>query len=124
MATIYHNGIQVNFDDLQVELIDRVEHSCFYKATGYDAMGRQYEATSEFCCGDFEAVSDIERVSNMHHNRKPYQARTLLKSINYWKDVISGNKTAKRPLAYYKNKLSYYTEIDIKYLSDTSSKII
>ncbi len=116
MKTINHKGIEVTFDDLQVQKIDSVEHSVFYKCTGYDNLGRQYEGTAEFCCDELEGITDVEKVSNMHHNRKPYQARTLLKSIKYWQDVADGVLPAKRPIAYYKNKLSYYTQTDINYL--------
>lgn len=109
---------EVTFDDLEVELLDRVEHSSYYLCTGYDNLGRQYNGTVERCCGEYEGIEDIERVSYMHHNRKPYQARILLKSIRYWKSVVNGLQAPKRPLAYYKNKLSYYTKIDIQYLTE------
>lgn len=112
---------EVTFDDLEVELLDRVEYSNFYLCTGFDKLGRQYEGTVERCCGEYEEITDIERVSYMHHNRKPYQARTLLKSIRYWQSVVSGLESPKRPLAYYKNKLAYYTKIDIDYLTNLSS---
>jgi hypothetical protein len=107
---------EVTFDGLQVELLDRCDHSAFYKCTGFDSLGRQYEASIEHCCDEYGDITDIERVSYMHHNRKPYQARTLLKSIRYWQSVVNGAVSPKRPIAYYKNKLSYYTKIDIDYL--------
>ncbi|ASU34387.1 hypothetical protein [Mucilaginibacter xinganensis] len=54
--------ILVHFDDLQVELLDRCDHSAFYKCTGYDANGTEYVGTAEFCCGEFEAITDIEEL--------------------------------------------------------------
>lgn len=53
--------VQVNFDHLQGEIIDSVDHSVFYGITGYDANGNEYSATSEFCCGEFEGITDIEQ---------------------------------------------------------------
>lgn len=54
--------IRVHFDDIQGEVIDRVDHSVFYAITGFDANGNEYTATSEFCCGEFEAITDIEEL--------------------------------------------------------------
>lgn len=59
----------------------------------------------------------------MWHNKRPYQARTLLKSIRYWQSVANGDQPAKKPIAYYRNKLSYYTSRDIKYLENLSSAL-
>jgi hypothetical protein len=119
---VFFNGKKVYFDNLQIQEIDRVDHSIFYTCTGYDDLGRQYEGTAEYCCDEFEAITDIEMVSHMHHNRKPYQARVLLKSIKYWQLVVGGKLQAKRPMAYYKNKLDYYTESDIIYLTQMAAK--
>lgn len=116
------NQTEITFDDIMGQEIDRVDRSVFYVIHGEDSLGRQYSATSEFCCGEFEGITEIERISHMHHNRKPYQARPLLKSIKYWQSVVNGTLAAKRPLAYYKNKLSYYTKDDIDYLEKLSTQ--
>lgn len=110
------NETEVTFDDLQYQVMDSVDHSTFYECRGYDNLGRQYSGSVEYCCGEFEDITDIEMISHMHHNRKPYQARPLLKSIRYWQSVVNGVVEPKRPLAYYKNKLAYFTKIDIDYL--------
>lgn len=125
MKTLIHKDnldreFTVFWDDLQIEVVDSVERSVFYKCSGYDNLGRQYTGVSEFCCDEFEGVEDVERISHMHHNRKPYQARVLLKSIRYWQSVVNGLEQPKRPLAYYKNKLNYYTQSDIDYLVVTA----
>jgi hypothetical protein len=52
----------------------------------------------------------------MRHDKKPYQARPLLRSIRYWQSVVNGENPPKRPMAYYVNQLKFYTEDDIKYL--------
>jgi hypothetical protein len=62
---IYSNGtteVEVVFDDLHGELIDSVDHSVFYGIKGYGRDGNEYSATSEFCCGEFEGITDIELV--------------------------------------------------------------
>lgn len=62
---IYYNGeseIKVHFDDLQGEVIDSVDHSVFYGITGVDDNGNEYSATSQFCCGEFEGIEDIEPI--------------------------------------------------------------
>lgn len=56
----------------------------------------------------------------MKHNKKPYQARPLLKSIRYWQSVVNGKISPKRPLAYYINKLKFYSQDDIDYLEAVS----
>lgn len=106
----------VVWDDLQIEAIDAIERSVFYKCSGYDSLGRQYVGVSEFCCDELEGVQDIERITHMHRNKKAYQARVLLKSIRYWQSVVNGELEPKRPMAYYKNKLAYYHQSDIDYL--------
>lgn len=53
---------QVHFEDLKGEVIDAVDHSTFYGITGFDANGNKYSATSEYCCGEFEGITDIELV--------------------------------------------------------------
>ncbi len=58
----WHEGVAVTFDDLEVELLDRVEHSSYYKCTGFDADGNIYEGVIEKCCGEYESIEDIERV--------------------------------------------------------------
>lgn len=113
---------QVNFDDLQGEVLDRCDHSIFYAITGEDDKGRQYSATSEYCCGEFECITDIVRETWMWRNKKPYQARVLLKSIRYWRSVINGDVEAKRPMAYYNNKLKHYTQSNIDYLEKLSNQ--
>lgn len=125
MKTLTHTDnldriFTVHWDDLQVQPIEYIDRSVFYKCTGYDDLGRQYYGISEFCCGEFEEISEVERISHMHHNRKPYQARALLKSIRYWQSVVQGRAEPKRPLSYYKNKLDYYTQTDIDYLINLS----
>ena len=62
MKTAEYNGKQVNFDDLEVELLDRVEASTYYKCTGFDADGNIYEGVIEKCCGEYESIEDIEMV--------------------------------------------------------------
>ncbi len=114
--TLLGDKIEVTFDDLQVEILDRCDHSIFYKCTGYDKVGRIYEATAEFCCGEFEGITDIEMVSYLWHNKKPGRARMLLKSIEFWQKVIAGEIEPKKPMAYYVNKLSWYKPHDIEYL--------
>lgn len=52
----------------------------------------------------------------MRHDKKPYQARMLLKSIRYWQAVVAGEQPAKRRMAYYVNKLKWHGEGDIEYL--------
>jgi len=126
MKTAYYKSLlgkqwQVTFDDLQVQEVDRIEHTVFYTCTGYDELGRIYTGVSEFTCDEFEGIMDIEMVSHMHHNRKPYQARVLLKSISHWQSVVNGEVEPKRPIAYYKNKLSYYHPHDIEYLQKTAN---
>jgi|SRR5215217_3218314 len=106
----------VFWDDLQIDRIESIERSVFYKCTGYDALGREYEGISEYCCGEFEGITEVERITHMHRNKKPYQARVLLKSIRYWQSIINGEVEPKRPLAYYENKLKYYHKSDIDYL--------
>lgn len=54
--------VQVHFDDLQGEIIDAVDHSVFYGIEGFDANGNKYSATSEFTCGEFEQITDIEQL--------------------------------------------------------------
>lgn len=54
--------IQVHFDDLHGEIIDSVDHSVFFGIEGFDANGTKYSATSEFCCGEFEGITDIEQL--------------------------------------------------------------
>lgn len=56
------NEIQVHFNDLQGEIIDAVDHSTFYAIEGFDANGNKYSATSEYCCGEFECITDIEEL--------------------------------------------------------------
>ena len=56
----------------------------------------------------------------MRHDKKPYQARPLLKSIRYWQSVVNGVLPPKRPLAYYVNQLKWYTQDDIDYLEQVS----
>lgn len=116
------NETEVTFDDLEYQIMDKEDHSIFFECRGFDALGRQYSGSIEYCCGEYESVTDIERISHMHHNRKPYQARPLLKSIRYWQAVVKGTLEAKRPLAYYKNRLSYYTKVDIDYLEKLSTQ--
>lgn len=73
-TAIYTNecGIEitVHFDDLQIEEIDSVDHSVFYICRGIDVNGGEYEATAEFCCGEFEAITDIERRDSRIHSRQ------------------------------------------------------
>lgn len=54
--------ITVHFDDLEVELLDRVEYSRFYKCTGFDANGNTYVGTVEKCCDEYEEITDIEQL--------------------------------------------------------------
>lgn len=54
----------------------------------------------------------------MRYEKRPYQARQLLKSIRYWQSVVNGELPAKRRFAYYVNKLAWYTEADIAYLEE------
>ena len=61
----YFNGtseVEVIFDDLQGEVIDGVDHSTFYGIKGYGRDGNEYSATSEYCCGEFECITDIELI--------------------------------------------------------------
>lgn len=127
MITLTHkdnlgSDFTVFWDDLQIEVVDSIERSIFYKCSGYDSLGRQYTGVAEFCCDELEGISDVERISHMHRNKKPFQTRKLLKSIRYWQSVVNGLQSPKRPLAYYKNKLSYYHESDIKYLEEQAIK--
>jgi len=62
MKTVENNGKQITFDDLEVELLDRVEASAFYKCTGFDECGNLYEGVIEKCCGEYEGIEDIEMV--------------------------------------------------------------
>lgn len=121
MKIIMIEGLKVTFDDLQVQELDKVDRSVFYKCTGFDELGRQYEGVCEYCCDDLEGITDIQMISYMWHNKKPYQARARLKSINFWQSVINGDLEPKKPMNYYKNKLSYYTESDIEYLKKLAS---
>lgn len=57
--TIYHEGQQIIFDDLEVELLDRVERSSYYKCTGFDNDGNVYLGVIEKCCGEYEDIADI-----------------------------------------------------------------
>jgi len=84
------NETTVTFDDLEVELLDKCDHSIFYKCTGYDSLGRQYEATVEKCCDEYLEITDIEMLSYMWHNKKPHQARLRLKAIRFWQDESVG----------------------------------
>lgn len=52
----------------------------------------------------------------MRHDKKPYQALVLLKSIRYWQSVVARKEPAKRRMAYYVNKLKWYSDRDIEYL--------
>ena len=47
---------------------------------------------------------------------KRYEARALMKSIEYWQSVVNGQQKPKRPLAYYVNKLAFYSDSDIQLL--------
>lgn len=60
LIKIHHNGIPITFDDLEVELLDRVEHSSYYKCKGFDSDGNIYIGVIEKCCGEYEGITDIE----------------------------------------------------------------
>lgn len=62
----------------------------------------------------------LQNQFNMKNNLKPYQARPLLKSITYWQSVVNGYSEPKRPLAYYYNKLRFYSQKDIDELIELS----
>lgn len=116
--------ISVTWDDLMIQKVDSVDHSVFYTCTGYDDFGREYTGVAEHCCGEVICISEIDRITDMHRNKKPFQARRLLKSIKYWQSVVNGLTTPKRKLAYYKNKLSYYHKSDIEYLKKTATEAL
>jgi hypothetical protein len=57
------NGVTVWIDWHLGEIIDKVDHSVFYAATGFDAEQKEYSGTAEYCCGEFEGIEDIELIS-------------------------------------------------------------
>jgi hypothetical protein len=54
--------IVVHFDDLHYQKLDIVDHSIFYECRGWDVNGTQYSGVAEFCCDEFEGISDIEEL--------------------------------------------------------------
>jgi hypothetical protein len=48
----------------------------------------------------------------------PSQAKTKLKSIEYWQKVVNGDLPAEKPLAYYENKLKGWTTEKIQQLEE------
>lgn len=109
-----YNGKEITFDDLEYQFMDRVEHSTFFECRGYDERGNVYAGSVERCCDEYEPVTDIELIIHARNiEKKPYQARILLKSIRHWQSVVNGAMEPKRPMAYYVNKLDWYTDGDI-----------
>lgn len=121
MVIVTHNNKEITFDDMEYQYLDSVDHSATYECRGYDKRGNIYSGIVEKCCDEYGDIEDIELVSHAFiAEKKPYKARPLLKSIRYWQNVVNGEVSPKRPLAYYKNKLSFYTDADIKTLEKIS----
>lgn len=51
-------------------------------------------------------------------NYKPYEARVVLKSIRHWQNVIYKPELAKKPLAYYANRMKFWTPENIAKLNE------
>ncbi len=56
--------VEIVFDDLQTECIDRVDHDSTWIATGYDSEGNKYNACALFSCGELIGIEDIEQTEN------------------------------------------------------------
>jgi|ERR1700744_866161 len=109
----------IDFDDMEYQYLshDSEERLTTYECRGQDERGNVYSGIVDCCCDEYGDISDIELVSHARNSeKKPYRARILLKSIRYWQKVVNGELPAKRPIAYYKNKLSWYTIGDISVL--------
>ncbi len=111
---VNHNGKEITFDDLEYQSLDGVDHTVIYECRGYDERGNTYTGIIDKTCDKY---GDIEFIEVLLHARikekKPYQARVLLKSVRYWQAVVNGAIEPKKPMAYYQNRLKFYTDGDI-----------
>lgn len=56
--------VEIIFDDLQIECVDRIEHDSTWIAEGYDSDGNKYRACALFSCGELIGIEDIEQTEN------------------------------------------------------------
>lgn len=56
--------VEITFDDLQTECVDRVDHDSTWIATGFDSDGNKYSACALFSCGELIGIEDIEQTEN------------------------------------------------------------
>jgi len=57
-----HEGIEIDFDDMEFRKLDSVDHSTFYECRGEDKDGNLYSGTVEKCCGEYDSIQDIDLI--------------------------------------------------------------
>lgn len=57
-----HEGIEIDFDDMEFQKLDSVDHSTFYECRGEDKDGNLYSGTVEKCCREYDHITDIELI--------------------------------------------------------------
>lgn len=55
--------IKIYFDDLQYQHLESIDHSNIYECRGTGDNGKTYSGTIEICCGEYEAIQDVEEVT-------------------------------------------------------------
>jgi len=63
---INENGveIQVHFDDLQYQLLERVDcYDASYECRGFDDNGNEYSGIANISCGECVNIEDIEQIN-------------------------------------------------------------
>lgn len=51
--------IEVVFDELQYQVIDKVDHSIYYECRGMDKDGNEYSGSAEYCCDELQQIEEI-----------------------------------------------------------------
>lgn len=59
------NETEVEFDDLQHELLERIDcYDAVYKAIGHDSVGNRYSAYATFSCGECITLTQTGLIIN------------------------------------------------------------